>query len=60
MLRKEITITDRVSESIKLVKYGETFSLVSTDKLTNPNTVKAIVLNSAELLKLVKSVKELL
>lgn len=59
-MRKEITITDRVSESIKLVKYGETFSLVSTDKLTNPNTVKAIVLNSAELLKLVKSVKELL
>lgn len=60
MLRKEITITDRVSESIKLVKYGETFSLVSTDKLTNPNTVKAIVLNSAELLELIKSVKELL
>lgn len=60
MLRKEIIITDRVSESIKLVKYGETFSLVSTDKLTDPNTVKAIVLNSAELLKLVKSVKELL
>lgn len=60
MLRKEITITDRVSESIKLVKYGETFSLVSTDKLAHPNTVKAIVLNSAELLKLIKSVKELL
>lgn len=60
MLRKEVTITDRVSESIKLVKYGETFSLVSTDKLTNPNTVKAIVLNSAELLELIKSVKELL
>ena len=59
-MRKEIIITDRVSESIKLVKYGETFSLVSTDKLTDPNTVKAIVLNSAELLKLVKSVKELL
>lgn len=59
-MRKEIIITDRVSESIKLVKYGETFSLVSTDKLTNPNTVKAIVLNSAELLELIKSVKELL
>jgi hypothetical protein len=59
-MRKEIIITDRVSESIKLVKYGETFSLVSTDKLTHPNTVKAIVLNSAELLELIKSVKELL